>query len=213
MSAGKGEPDRLAILLHEVRSPVAALRVIVDAVRRDDLEPSALREVVGLALAACRGIERIVTDVTAASVRPEDVDPGSLVRAAAAAASLSGARVRARVAPGLPRVSADPLRLRQALDNLVSNALVHGGPDAEVVVSAVSDGSHVLLTVADTGVGIPEEEQSRIFEPGVRFDRATTGTGLGLMVTRAIAEGHGGTLTLESQPGRGSMFTIGLPIG
>ena len=213
MSAERGEPDRLAILLHEVRSPVAALRVIVDAVRRDDLEPSALREVVGLALAACRGIERIVTDVTAASVRPEDVDPGSLVRAAAAAASLSGARVRARVAPGLPRVSADPLRLRQALDNLVSNALVHGGPDAEVVVSAVSDGSHVLLTVADTGVGIPEEEQSRIFEPGVRFDRATTGTGLGLMVTRAIAEGHGGTLTVESQPGRGSMFTIGLPIG
>jgi len=213
MSAERGEPDRLAILLHEVRSPVAALRVIVDAVRRDDLEPSALREVVGLALAACRGIERIVTDVTAASVRPEDVDPGSLVRAAAAAASLSGARVRARVAPGLPRVSADPLRLRQALDNLVSNALVHGGPDAEVVVSAVSDGSHVLLTVADTGVGIPEEEQSRIFEPGVRFDRATTGTGLGLMVTREIAEGHGGTLTVESQPGRGSMFTIGLPIG
>jgi two-component system sensor histidine kinase BaeS len=213
MSAGAGEPDRLVILLHEVRSPVAALQVIVDAVRRDDLEPSALRDVVGLALAACRGIERIVTDVTAASVRPEDVDPESLVRAVAAAASLSGAHVRARVAPGLPRVSADPLRVRQALDNLVSNALVHGGPDAEVVVSAVSDGTHVLLTVADTGVGIPEEEQSRIFEPGVRLDRASPGTGLGLMVTRAIAEGHGGTLTVESRPGSGSTFTIALPIG
>ncbi len=213
MSAGAGEHDRLAILVHEVRSPVAALQVIVEAARREDLDPSAMRDVVTLALAACRGIERVVTDVTVASVRLEEVDPGSLVRAVAAAASLSGARVRAEVAPGLPPVSADPLRLRQALDNLVSNALAHGVQrDEEVVVSAATDGTRVLLAVADAGEGIPPADQTRIFEGGVRLDGSAPGAGLGLMIARAIAEGHGGTLTVESAPGHGSTFTIALPL-
>ena len=213
MSAGAGEPGRLAILVHEVRSPVAALQVVADAARHQDLEPSALRDVVALALAACSGIERVVTDVAVASVRLEEVDAGSLVRAAAAAASLSGARVRAQVTPGLPPVSADPLRLRQALDSLVSNALAHGArPDEEVVVSAATDGTRVLLAVADAGEGIPPADQTRIFE-GVRLDGSASGAGLGLMIARAIAEGHGGTLTVESAPGHGSTFTLALPLG
>jgi two-component system sensor histidine kinase BaeS len=211
MSAGAPEPDRLGILVHEVRSPVAALRAIAEAARLEDFEPSAVRNVVALAVAACRGIERIVTDVAVASVRIEVVDAASLVQDAVAAASLTGVRVRADVRSGFTSVAADPLRLRQALDNLISNALVHGSPEGEVVVSAAIAGTHVLLAVADTGEGIPPDEQTRIFEAGVRLDRETPGTGLGLAITRAIAEAHGGTLTVESAPGRGSIFTIALP--
>jgi two-component system sensor histidine kinase BaeS len=212
VSVEADQPGRLAILVHEVRSPVAALRAIAEAARRDDFESSAVLDAIPLVVAACRGIERIVTDVAVASVRLEEVDAEALVVGVVTAVSLSGARVRAEVEPGLPPVAADPLRIRQALDNLVSNALLHASRDEEVVVSATSRGAHVLLAVADAGEGIAREDQSRILEAGVRLDGEGAGAGLGLAITRAIAEAHGGTLTVESAPGRGSTFTIALPL-
>jgi two-component system sensor histidine kinase BaeS len=210
--SSRADYDRLVILVHEVRSPVAALSAIAETLRDESVEPSVRRELAGLAVGACHGIERVVTDAAAASVRPEEVDVGRLVRETAAAAALEGARVRAEVAPALPLLEADPLRLRQALDNLVSNALTHSGSDAEVVVRAAADGDRVLLSVSDSGDGIPSDEQHRIFDPGVRLNKGRSGSGLGLAITRAIAEAHGGTLTVESVPGEGATFTLALPL-
>ncbi len=200
--------DRLAILVHEVRSPVAALRTIAEAARADD---PGLPTLVELATAACRSIGRLVRDVAAASVELEDVDPGDLVREVVASAELRRARVRALVQDRLPLLRADPLRLRQALDNLVANALVHAPSGDEVIVGAVLDDDRVLLSVADRGEGIPPDDLSRIFEPGIRLDDTRPGSGLGLAITKAIAEAHGGTLSVDSEPGRGSTFTIALP--
>ena len=201
--------DRLAVLVHEVRSPVAALSTIAEVARPDD---AGLPTLVELATAACRTIERLVRDVAAASVELEDVDPGALVREVAATARLRGARVRASVQDRLPRLRADPLRLRQALDNLVANALVHAPRGDEVLVAAALDDGRVLLSVSDHGDGIPPRDQPRIFEPGVRLDDTRPGAGLGLAIAKAIAEAHGGTLSVESEPGRGSTFTIVLPV-
>ena len=204
--------DRLAILVHEVRSAVAALGAIAEALQEESLEPSARSELAGLALAACRGIERVVTDATVASVRIEPVDVARLVRETAAAAAIAGASVRAELVPGLPLLDADPLRLRQALDNLVSNALAHTPAGTEVLVSAFPQRHDLLLTVTDSGGGIPIEDQARIFDAGVRLDPQRPGAGLGLAIARAIAEGHGGTLTVESAPGEGATFTLTLPL-
>ncbi|HEY4620216.1 MAG TPA: ATP-binding protein, partial [Gaiellaceae bacterium] len=163
------------------------------------------------ALAACRGIERVVGDAAVGSVRLEEVDVGRLVRESVAAAALSGASVRQSISSGLPRIDADPLRLRQALDNLLANAVTHSPPGGEVVVSARVGEGEILLSVSDKGGGIPVEEQERILEPGVRLDTSRPGSGLGLAVARAIAEAHGGTLTVQSAPGRGATFTLALP--
>ena len=201
--------DRLAVLVHEVRSPVAALSTIAGAARAEDQELPRLME---LATAACRSIARLLHDAAAASVELEDVDAGALVLAVVATAELRGARVRAAVQAGLPRLHADPLRLRQALDNLVANALVHAPAGDEVVVGAALQGGRILLSVSDRGDGIPLGEQARIFERGVRLDDARPGSGLGLAIGRAIAEAHGGTLSVESEPGSGSTFTIALPV-
>jgi len=206
------DSDRLAILVHEIRSPVAALSAIAEALRDESVESSARRELADLVVAACRGIQRVVTDAAVTSARMEEVDPGRLVRETAAAATLGGALVRAQAEPDLPPLEADPLRLRQALDNLVSNALTHSGSDATVVVRAARDGNRVLLSVSDAGGGIPSEEQDRIFDPGVRLDTGRPGSGLGLAVAQAIAEAHGGTLTVESALGEGATFTLALPL-
>lgn len=203
--------DRLAILVHEVRSPVAALAAIAETLQDDSFEPSARGELAELALAACRGIERVVTDATVASVLQENIDVGRLVRETAAAAAIAGVPVRAEVAPDLPRLEADPLRLRQALDNLVSNAAAYTASGEEVVVSASTREGSVLLSVTDSGQGIAIEHQARIFDAGVRLNVDWPGSGLGLAVARAIAEAHGGTLTVESAPGEGATFTLALP--
>ncbi len=202
--------ERLAILVHEVRSPVAALAAVAETCRNNRLETSARSPLVDLAIAACRGIERLVSDATVASVRPEEVDIGRLIEEVVAAAMLGGGNVRAQIDSDLPRLRADSLRLRQALDSLVSNALRHAGSSKEVLVRARPSGAAVLLSVADQGSGIPFDEQERIFEAGVRLDAGNPGSGLGLAVARAIVEAHGGTLTVVSAPVEGATFTVAL---
>lgn len=206
--------ERLAVLVHELRSPVAALSAIARTLSDRSAQATERDELVRLALGACRGLERIGLDVVATSVRREALDPGALVRDVVATARIRGVEVVAEVEGSLPSVWGDPVRLRQALDNLVANALVHSGTDAAVAVSAATgDDGVVLLSVADSGVGIPEHEQERIFDTGTRLDPNRPGSGLGLALVRAIAEAHGGRLSVVSAPGAGATFTIALPAG
>lgn len=201
----------LGVLVHEVRSPVAALAAVSEAFAGNGLEPDERRELAQLAVDASRSIERLLTDHAVASVRLEDVDVGQVVRAAVVAAAVGGATVRAILEPRIAPLRADPLRLRQALDNLVQNAVVHGG-SAEVVVRAETDGGEVIVSVEDSGPGISEADQARIFEAGTRLASDATGTGLGLAIARAIANAHGGVLDVRSAPGEGATFTLRLPL-
>ena len=204
------DAERLAILVHEVRSPVAALSAIAETFEEPELDSHARHELVRLSVAACRGVERIVTDVAVASIHSEWMDPEALVRDAVSAAALRGAHVEADVAPDLPVIEGDPSRLRQLLDNLITNAVEHGPPNRLVVVHADADET-VRIRVSDSGGGIPPGEQERIFDVGVRLDRSSPGSGLGLALARAIAEGHGGSLTVASGDS-GTTFTVTLPL-
>jgi two-component system sensor histidine kinase BaeS len=201
------DDDRLAVLVHEVRSPVAALGALAEtaAESRGDALPTLVR----LALAACRAIERIVMDVAIASVRFEPVDVSALVRDAVAAQRVRGADVAAIVDDGL-LTDGDPVRLRQVIDNLIANALVHGG-SSEVTVHAARSDDAVDVVVSDTGPGIPADQLDRVFDAGVRLDTGVPGSGLGLALARAIAEAHGGSLTARSAPGQGAVFSLALP--
>ena len=112
---------------------MAALSAIAETVSDGDLDTELRDELVRLVVLACRGIERIVGDVAVASIRLKEVDPSGLVRDVAVAARLRGWRVEAEIpAQAAVRIEADTLRLRQVLDNLVANAVVHGGRDGVV---------------------------------------------------------------------------------
>lgn len=111
-----------------------------------------------------------------------------------------------------PPLRTDPMRLQQILVNLLTNAIRHSPEERPVLVRAAAANSDVVFAVTDQGAGIPEDLQARIFEPFERFDsHSGLGTGLGLPVSRRMAEVLGGRLTVESSVGRGATFTLALP--
>ena len=205
------DSERLALLVHEVRSPVAALSAIAETLGEGRLDREARRSLIRLVALACRGIERIVADAAVASIRLESVDPVGLVGDVVAAAKLRGGAVELMTEPDTPAVDADPSRLRQALDNLIGNALLHGGGQPVSVV--VRADTTLRIEISDHGPGIPPDELERIFEPRVRLDAALSdGSGLGLAIAREIVEGHGGSLSATSSSGTGATFTLELPL-
>jgi signal transduction histidine kinase len=204
-----GDPRSLAVLLHEVRSPVAALVAIADAYPGADA--ARRQRLLELAEAALVSIERLLVEAPTVSLRAERLDVGRLTRDAAETAALtSGYSVVSRTEAGLS-VIGDPERLRQALDNLIGNGIGHSREGGEVTVSTAARGTSIAIEVADEGDGIPAADLERMFEPGVRLTTDRPGSGLGLAVVRAIARAHGGEVEVESTPGQGSTFRLVLP--
>jgi two-component system sensor histidine kinase BaeS len=200
--------DRLAVLAHEVRSPVAALTAIAEAYpAADDVSRQRLLELAGAAVVS---LERLLGDAAPASLRLVRVDVGRLAVDAAEVATLGGARVVADAGDGL-ETHGDPDRLRQALDNLIANAVGHSPAGGTVTVTAQREGESVVVAVADKGGGIALDDLDRVFEPGVRLTAARPGSGLGLAVVRTIARAHGGEVEVESSPGQGATFRLVLP--
>jgi signal transduction histidine kinase len=117
--------------------------------------------------------------------------------------------------PDLPAVRGDAGRLEQVLNNLLSNAIKYSPDGGRIEISGRALPNEVVVTVADQGVGIPLEEQTRIFERFVRGARErhqrTPGAGLGLFLVKAIVEAHGGRIWVESHPGEGAAFSFALP--
>ena len=111
-------------------------------------------------------------------------------------------------------VSGDRIRLEQVAANLIDNAVKYTPPGGRVVIEVRPDGDRAALRVRDTGPGVPDDELPRIWDRLFRGDssRATRGLGLGLSLVKAVVEAHGGSVSVTSEPGRGSTFTVSLPV-
>ncbi len=160
-----------------------------------------------------------LTRLDAGKMRPvwREVSVESAVQHAIAgvrpAAEAKRVELAERYADSPPSLRTDPVRLEQILLNLLSNAVRHSPEGAVVAVRVETANAEVRFSVVDQGPGVPAELQTRIFEPFERFDpHSGIGTGLGLPVSRRLAEVLGGRLTLESVPGRGASFTLTLPV-
>ena len=125
-------------------------------------------------------------------------------------------RLSAELPPDLPALAGDPRRLGEVLQNLVDNAVQYTLPGGSIAVRAAAAKGEVIVTVADTGIGIPEADQARIFERFYRVDvarsREAGGTGLGLAIAKHLVEAHGGRIWVQSEVGKGSQFHFSIPI-
>jgi signal transduction histidine kinase len=219
--------DFVSLVSHELRSPMAAVigaaRTLQDRWRQ--LTPEQRDAFLALIADETNRLAALIGDVLDTS-RIEagtfsysftDVDLSRLVKDAVSIASFGQDEVpvRAEVVEPLPPIRGDRERLRQVLANLIDNAVKYSPAGEEVAVTAARENGLVRITVRDRGPGIPFDQQRIIFE---KFGRAEVtggskpGTGLGLFIARSIAEAHGGTLEVESQPDRGTAFTLTLPL-
>jgi two-component system sensor histidine kinase KdpD len=217
--------DRLRAALtrsvtHDLRTPVAAIRAAAGAMRTtadpevragllDDIDRQAARltDLVSDML----DLSRIESGALRVDRVPTPVD--LLVNEAVDAVPGAWQRVEVDVDPTLAPVMLDETLMRQALVNLVHNAVVHTADGPIVVTARDADGA-LELRVADRGPGIPEAERPRVFEPYRRLRPVRSeGTGLGLAITRGYVEAHHGTITVETTPGGGATFVIRLPHG
>lgn len=211
----------MADVSHELRTPLAVIQGQLEAVR-DGVYP-ADAEHLRPALDQVAALERLVDDLRTLSLSEsgslrlirEPVDLGALavetVGVFRPAATEAGVALDVVVAPDLPRLWLDPVRIGSAVRNLVANALRHTPSGGSIVVSIDGDGpDHVTLRVRDTGRGIDPALLPTVFE---RFSRSpdSSGSGLGLAIARSIVEAHGGTIAAESNLGAGTIITVRLP--
>jgi two-component system phosphate regulon sensor histidine kinase PhoR len=131
-------------------------------------------------------------------------------------AAAKGLRISVDLPQSLPDIAADRRRLAEVLQNLLDNAMQYTPAGGQIKVSASADGAEVTFTVSDTGIGIPQADQPRIFERFYRVDvarsREVGGTGLGLSIAKHLVEVHGGRIWVESEVGQGSQFHFTVPI-
>ncbi len=122
--------------------------------------------------------------------------------------------VQTDISESLPALRANPIRLRQVLDNVVGNAIKYSNKDGEVTISIHSEGDQIILQVTDDGPGIPIPDQAHIFDKfyrGRNMDKQE-GSGLGLAIVKSIVDAHQGRIWVESNLGQGSTFFIVLPV-
>jgi signal transduction histidine kinase len=214
------------MISHELRTPVSAMLGHLELLRDDPLTVDQERSV-EVAERNAHRLLRLVDDLLFTArvdaggfpLALEDVDVAEIARAAVVAsrpvADRAGVRLDAVLPDGPVPLRADPGRLAQVCDNLVSNALKLTPAGGSVTVRVTSGVDHVRIAVADTGLGIPADEVDRLFGRFFRTSTATRnavpGVGLGLAITRSIVVAHGGAMEVASVEGKGATFTAVLP--
>jgi len=213
---------------HELRSPLAIIRGYVEMLEAGELgelRPEQ-RKPVAIIARRVRALDDLVQDITLileAQVSPperEAVPLGKVARMAVEDFQLvvrqAELTLQAEVAPHLPPVSGSCGYVRRVLDNLLDNAVKFTPAGGTITVRVRREGDQVVLEVSDTGVGIPSDQWDRIFERFYQVNgsiwRRYGGVGLGLSLVKEIVETYGGRVTVESQVGEGSTFTVRLPI-
>jgi signal transduction histidine kinase len=227
-AAEKEQYQFIADVSHELRTPLTILRGSLEVALEEDRPAEEYREAIGNALLEVRHLTRLSQNLLfltrgesgRVTLSFANLDLGKfaadVVRDLATAAADGGLALTVSIPKAPVYVFADAGRLQQVLHNLLENAFRYTASGGTVAVRVEAAPGEALLSVSDTGVGIPESDQPYVFE---RFFRSKGsrqanpgGSGLGLSIVRWIVEAHKGRVTIDSTAGRGSTFTVHLPV-
>lgn len=216
--------DFVANVSHELRTPLASIKGYSEALLDDDSDKARQREFLEIIDRHATRMSRIIDDLlilsrlesSAVSLDSAPVDMADLIRSTLKGclkqASDKSITISSDLPETLPGVMGDRDRLEQVVVNLLDNAIKYTPAGGEVSISAADLGGEVRVDVTDTGIGIPEDDISRIFERFYRVDKARSralgGTGLGLAIVKHIIQGHNGRLEVRSTLGKGSTFSF-----
>jgi signal transduction histidine kinase/ActR/RegA family two-component response regulator/HAMP domain-containing protein len=222
----RAKSDFVAMASHELRSPLTSIKGFVELLdrssenmteRQRDFVDIILRstdrlvELVGDLL----DVARIEADRVEIDRRPIDIGEAvhDVVELMAPRFESKHQRLGVYIAPTLPLASADAGRVRQIVANLLTNAHMYTPEDGRIHIGVEGERAWVQIVVADSGIGLTEEERERVFERFYRAGaaRSGTGTGLGLSIVKSLVEMHEGEIDVESEPGRGTTFRVRLP--
>lgn len=228
--ANRAKSEFMANVTHELRTPLNSVIGFAELLKDEVPGPLNAKQA-GFAadilaggqnlLALVEGIlEMSRLDATGTTLEREPVVVGAAIEERVAAhrraAETLGVSMRLDVAPDAGSAELDPKALRRMLDALLDNAIKFNREGGTVTVSARRDGRGLEITVADAGIGIAHADLAKLFKPLTQIDAGLTrshgGVGMGLALARRLAELHGGTIEVESEPGKGSTFTLRLPV-
>jgi two-component system, OmpR family, phosphate regulon sensor histidine kinase PhoR len=221
--------DFVANVSHELKTPLTAVQGFTETLLAGAIDdPQNRIRFLEIILEHSRRLARLTDDLLMLSKMDADrleleihrlsvsQFVGSCVETSQRPAAEKDLRISVNLEERLPDVAADRRRLAEVLQNLLDNAIQYTPSGGQIMVSASADGGEVEFTVTDTGIGIPQADQPRIFERFYRVDvarsRAVGGTGLGLAIAKHLVETHGGRIWVESEVGRGSQFHFTVPI-
>ena len=222
--------DFVANVSHDLKTPLSVIRMfgetlemgrVTDEARRQEYYRVITREGERLSRLIDNVLDfsRIESGRRRYDIAPTAVEPviRETLEAFAYPLEQQGFKVEVSVAPDLGPVPMDADAIGQVLANLVDNAIKYSADDKALAIDARVVDGRLALSVADRGIGVPTREQGRIFEKFYRAGRSDTqgrrGSGVGLALVRHVAQAHGGTVTVESEPGAGSRFTLWLALG
>lgn len=212
-------------IAHDLRSPLTRIRGLVETTLTGKQNIAEYQEMAGSVIEECDKLTGMVntmleiaeTDAGIRTMPKTSVNMAEITRDVGqlfyTVAEDKGLDIQIMVAADPLEVRGDRSRLQRAVANLVDNAIKYTPSGGEVKIYAQANETHILISVADTGPGIPAEETEHIFNRFCRLDqsRSTPGCGLGLSLARTLIRAHGGDIHIESQLGHGSTFTISLP--
>lgn len=217
----------ISVISHELKTPVALIKGYADTLRRKDArwDPEIMQESLTVIVEEADRLNQLIDNLLDASrlqagALPLEMDQVALNVLAERVARLFRTQTETReivvhFPPDFPVVVGDVVRMEQVLNNLVSNAIKYSPDGGTIEISGRVLPNEVIVTVSDKGVGIPFEEQTRVFERffrGVRErHQSTPGVGLGLYLTKAIVKAHAGRIWVESHPGEGAAFSFAIP--